>query len=243
MYFNRIKAELELYKKQKYNQPLMAIFANPPRLLDIPEDQMEAIRRRNRDTQNAVSSDALAPFAMMAVAALMEFGAGGLGAKPNSIASRELPIGRPRSKSSPREIAKPKSEVPCISSTLTPSWQMAFSHPDVFLGITQVAFAGCLKEGWSQEFKNNPKYKGNPYYENLPLEGSPGNFKFEPPSLKNEKVDWNKIKTKEGLLDSEGNVWTIDKTSIKKGQDNLHWDVQLKKGGHKNINPDGTINH
>ncbi|MBC7406121.1 MAG: hypothetical protein H7230_01460 [Candidatus Parcubacteria bacterium] len=163
MYFNRIKVELELYKKQKYNQPLMAIFANPPALLDIPEDKMEAIRRRNRDTQNAVSSDALAPFAMMAVAALMEFGAGGLGAKPSSIASRELPIGRPRPKSRPRELVKPKSEVPCVSSTLTPGWQMAFSHPDVFLGITQVAEArgGCDWGQMSQTQINRQIQKGS----------------------------------------------------------------------------------
>lgn len=103
----------------------------------------------------------------------------------------------------------------------------------------------CLKDGWQIEFKK--KYQGT-YYENLPIDDIRGDFKFEPPSLKNGRIDFDKIKPKgvSGLVDSKGRVWKIDPESISQG--NMHWDVQTynRRQGkylHTNVNPNGTINH
>ena len=104
----------------------------------------------------------------------------------------------------------------------------------------------CVKSGWSEDFLNNPKVRGT-VYEQLPLENSFGEFKYEPPSLKNGKIDWEKIRANrkfEGFVDTHGNIWKWDKTSTQGNQNNFHWDVQIKNSGqHFNVNPNGEINH
>jgi hypothetical protein len=111
---------------------------------------------------------------------------------------------------------------------------------DRVFGVVLVS-AGCgLRLGWVNNFVE--KYIDHPYYSKLPIEV--GDYNFRPPSLKNGKIDWNKTTSKRGgLLDESGNLWTLDKGSVTGNQNNLHFDVQLKDGSHKNINPNGTINH
>lgn len=102
----------------------------------------------------------------------------------------------------------------------------------------------CVKAGWSTDFKE--KFKDHPHFSKLPLEDAKGGFKYEPPALKNGKIDWQQIKNNMkngGVVDSKGRIWKVDKTSIQDGQNNFHFDVQLKNGNHTNVNPDGTINH
>jgi hypothetical protein len=116
-------------------------------------------------------------------------------------------------------------------------------------GEMLVASSGCLKTGWSDEFLN--KLDENSYYRQLPLEDAIGEHKYLPPSLKNGKIDWTTIRKNlrsGGYIDSKGKIWKLDRTSIKPGQNNLHWDVQTyniksRKYTHINVNPNGTINH
>jgi hypothetical protein len=47
---------------------------------------------------------------------------------------------------------------------------------------------------------------------------------------------------KPGYLDSEGNVWQVDRTKARTGRF-FEWDVQTPDGGHINVGSDGTVTH
>ena len=160
---------------------------------------------------------------------------------------------RPRRTTPDLENPNPRG-VPCVGFGINKGVLVAsslFGGNSFEGGVVDVRDGGwlearnCVKSGWSQEFRNHQKVKGN-RAELLPLEDARGQYRFEPPSLKNGGIDWDKFNISEGYLDSKGRIWKVDKASLSQG--NSHWDVQTynKKQGkwnHTNINPDGTFNH
>ena len=105
----------------------------------------------------------------------------------------------------------------------------------------------CVKEGWSNEFKK--RYQYHDTFSQLPLEDASGFYKYEPPALKNGKIDWDTINNnmrKGGVIDSKGRIWNKDYGGS--AQDKFHFDVQTfnRRQGkwlHTNVNPDGTFYH